>query len=81
MTMIELSDEQAAALEAKAAAQGLTLQVWLSKLAGMESTAAQVRSRKVRYKLDDLMAQCSVNSPLSAEDRVWLDAPAIGREA
>ena len=36
MTMIELSDEQAAALAAKAAAQGLTLQVWLGKLAAME---------------------------------------------
>ena len=33
MTLIELSDEQAAALKAKAAAQGYTLEVWLEKLA------------------------------------------------
>ena len=34
MTVIELSDEQAAALKAKAAAAGLTLEAWLNRLAG-----------------------------------------------
>ena len=43
MTLIELPDEQAAVLSAKAAAQGLTLSAWLTKLAeggesGREST-------------------------------------------
>jgi hypothetical protein len=33
MTMIEVPDNQAAALKAKAALQGLTLQAWLGKLA------------------------------------------------
>jgi len=33
MTVIQLSDEQAAALRAKAAAEGLTLEAWLQKLA------------------------------------------------
>jgi hypothetical protein len=33
MTVIELPDHQAAALKAKAAAQGLTLTAWLGKLA------------------------------------------------
>lgn len=33
MTVIELSDSQAAVLKAKAAAQGLTLKGWLKKLA------------------------------------------------
>jgi uncharacterized protein (DUF433 family) len=33
MTLIEIPDEQAAALKAKAAAQGYTLEVWLKKLA------------------------------------------------
>jgi uncharacterized protein (DUF433 family) len=33
MTLIELPDEQAAALNAKAAAQGLSLKAWLGKLA------------------------------------------------
>lgn len=33
MTVIEIPDEQAAALKAKAAAQGFTLEAWLRKLA------------------------------------------------
>jgi hypothetical protein len=33
MTVIEIPDDQAAALKAKAAAQGLTLKAWLGKLA------------------------------------------------
>jgi uncharacterized protein (DUF433 family) len=33
MTVIEIPDEQAEALKAKAAAQGYTLEVWLKKLA------------------------------------------------
>jgi antitoxin component of MazEF toxin-antitoxin module len=81
MTVIELSDEHAAALKAKAAAQDLTLEAWLEKLAAVETPASQVRSRKSRYNLSDLLAQCDLNAPLSAEDRAWLDAPAVGREA
>jgi hypothetical protein len=33
MTLIELSDDHAAALKAKAEAEGLTLEAWLRKLA------------------------------------------------
>jgi antitoxin ChpS len=80
MTMIELSDEQAAALKAKAAAQGLTLEAWLQKLA-LETPADQARSRKRRYSLSELMEQCDLNAPLAAEDRAWLNSPAVGREA
>ena len=36
MTVIELPDEQAAALRAKAEAAGLTLEAWLHKLAGAQ---------------------------------------------
>jgi plasmid stability protein len=36
MTVIELPDEQAAALKAKAAAAGLTLEAWLKRLAEAE---------------------------------------------
>ena len=39
MTVIEIPDAQAAALKARAAAQGLTLKAWLGKLAE-ESPAA-----------------------------------------
>ncbi|MGD0697884.1 MAG: hypothetical protein ABSB82_23965 [Terriglobia bacterium] len=39
MTVIELPDEQAAALKAKAAAEGLSLEAWLQKLAEKERPA------------------------------------------
>jgi len=37
MTVIQIPDEQAAALKAKAAAEGLTLEEWLRKLAEPET--------------------------------------------
>jgi uncharacterized protein (DUF433 family) len=42
MTVIELPDEQAAALKARAAAQGLSLEAWFKRLAetGAEAVAA-----------------------------------------
>ena len=39
MTVIEIPDDQAALLKAKAAAQGLTLEAWLLKLASDEVRA------------------------------------------
>jgi hypothetical protein len=38
MTVIELADEDAAALEAKARAAGLTLEAWLKQLAATKET-------------------------------------------
>jgi hypothetical protein len=81
MTTIQLPDEQAAALKARAAAQGLTLEDWLGKLAATDTPVVQSRPRKGRYSLAELIAQCDPNALLSAEDRVWLDAPSGGREA
>jgi hypothetical protein len=69
MTMIQLPDEQAAALKAKAAAQGLTLEDWLGKLAATETPAGRALPREKRYHLDELMAQCDPNAPISAEDQ------------
>jgi hypothetical protein len=40
MTVIEIADTYAAALKAKAAAQGLTLKGWLEKLAAGEEGSA-----------------------------------------
>ena len=48
MTVIELPDDQAAALKAKAAAQGLTLRAWLGKLA---DTEAKPKPKKSAYGL------------------------------
>jgi antitoxin ChpS len=81
MTVIQLSDEQAEALKAIAAAQGLTLEAWLERLAAVETPTGQVRPRKGQYKLSELIAKCDLNAPLSAEDRAWLEAPTVGREA
>lgn len=78
---IELSDEQAAALKARAAAQGLTLEDWFQKLASEDIVTRQLRPRKSRYSLSELLKQCDTSAPLSAEDRAWLDSSAIGREA
>jgi plasmid stability protein len=44
MTVIELPDQQVAALRARAAAQGLTLEAWLTRLAGQEQFAIAPRS-------------------------------------
>ena len=81
MTMIQLPDEQAAALAAKAAAQGMTLADWLGKLAATETPVGSACPSKGRYSLAELMAECDPNAALTAEDRAWLDAPAVGREA
>src|SRR5437588_3473330 len=50
MTLIELPDEQAAALKAKAAAQGLSLEGWFKKLAE-EETGTQTKPLKSAYGL------------------------------
>jgi len=46
MIVIELPDEQAAALSAKAASQGLTLTAWLQTLAEPYSSVQKPRSAK-----------------------------------
>lgn len=78
MTLLQIPDEQAAALRARAAEQGLTLEAWLQKLAGIDEASPK---REGRYRLADLMAQCDLSAPLSDEDRAWLDSPTVGREA
>ncbi len=44
MAVIELPDQQAAALKARAAAQGLTLEAWLKQLADEEASSVSARS-------------------------------------
>jgi hypothetical protein len=46
MTVIEIPDDQAAALKARAAAQGLTLKAWLGKLAEEWRAATQQKPLK-----------------------------------
>lgn len=78
MTVLQIPDEQAAALRARAAEQGLTLEAWLQKLAGIDVGSLK---REGKYRLADLMAQCDSSAPLSDEDREWIDSPTVGREA
>jgi len=59
MTLIQIPDDEAAALQAKAAAQGLTLEAWLRNLAGLE----EPQSCKGHYRLADLVAQCDPTAP------------------
>ncbi len=35
---------------------------------------------KPRYTLAELLAQCDLDQPMSAEDQEWLEAPPVGRE-
>jgi hypothetical protein len=60
---IEISDESAAALKAKAAESGLTLETWLNKLASAESgaehplqTAADIILSRMRNVPPEVMA-------------------------
>jgi hypothetical protein len=48
---IDLPDDQAAALKAKAAAQGLTLEGWLRQIVGREVPAADAIPKKSAYGL------------------------------
>ena len=50
MTVIELPDQQVAALKAKAAAQGFTVEAWLKKLSdGGEAPAARQTCRPRKF--------------------------------
>jgi antitoxin ChpS len=71
---IELPDDVGAALQVQAAAQGLSLETWLKRL-------AEQRPPKRRYTLAELVQQCDSGGPLSDEDREWMEAPPVGREA
>jgi antitoxin ChpS len=39
-----------------------------------------VQRRRPKYTLEELLAECDPNAPISDEDREWLDAPAMGKE-
>ena len=39
-----------------------------------------VASKRKRYTLEELLAQCDFSKRLSKEEREWIDAPRAGRE-
>jgi len=55
---INLSDEQATALQAKAAAEGLSLEVWLQKLAEQETPVERPMQAAA-----DIILSCMRNVP------------------
>jgi hypothetical protein len=58
MAVIELPDEQAAALKAKAAAEGLDLEAWLSRLAVDEQKSMATQgSKSVLEEMNELRAR------------------------
>jgi len=61
MTVIQLPDEQAAALKARAAAAGLTLEAWLARLAEEESPP-----RKPLETAAEIVLSCMRNVPPEA---------------
>ena len=65
---IELADEQAASLKAKAAEEGVTVEHWLRPLVEQETGGGKKR----RYRLAELILQCDPTAALSNEDRAWL---------
>lgn len=62
------------------------LETWLHEKAGPAHDALKayparaVSADRVRYTLDELLAQCDLSAELTAQEREWLDAPAVGRE-
>lgn len=62
------------------------LENWLHEKAGPTHDALKadparaVSADLVRYTLDELLAQCDPSAELTAQEREWLDAPAVGRE-
>ncbi len=79
---IDLPDQQAAKLTARATAQGLSLEDWFKKLAEQEIQATQSSAAKSRrYSLAELVQQCERQAQRSMENDEWLEGPSTGREA
>ena len=62
------------------------LETWLHEKAGPAHDALKadparaVSADRVRYTLDELLAESDYSQPLPPEEREWVDAPAVGRE-
>ena len=62
------------------------LEAWLHEKVGPAHDALKadparaVSADRVRYTLDELLAESDYSQPLPPEEREWVDAPAVGRE-
>jgi plasmid stability protein len=68
MTVIELPDDQAAALTAKAAAQGLSLEDWFRNLARDDSAAASEAPDKPLQTAANIILKRMRNMPVGIMD-------------
>jgi hypothetical protein len=77
MTVIEIPDDQAAALQAKAAAQGLTLESWLSELATPDAAPDKTARAKTAAARIREISRRSKPDPdgLTAQDYIARDRP------
>lgn len=74
MTVIELPDEQAAALKAKAAAQGLTLEAWFQKLAeGVEPLGATEQQLESPRHISEIIGEIMSDVPSEMMDSLPTD--------
>jgi hypothetical protein len=65
MTVIELPDEQAAALKTKANAAGLTLEAWLQQLAAEQQPLPNRPHRHIADVICENMRACPRMAPVS----------------
>lgn len=80
MTVIEIPDDQAAALKAKAAAQGLSLKAWLGELA-KELPAADARSLQDELTPEEWVGQFRAWAESHDRTTPLLSDEAISRES
>lgn len=45
-----------------------------------ERLVLEATRRRPHYTLDELMAQCDLDAPLSEQEQAWLDDKSVGRE-
>ena len=41
---------------------------------------APIKVRRPKYTLEELLADCNPDAPMSEEERAWHNAPPVGRE-
>ena len=61
------------------------LEAWRHEKAGpahdaLKADPTRAASDRVRYTLDELLAEFDPSVELTTQEREWLDAPAVGRE-
>lgn len=49
-------------------------------LSGEQLVLEAVKTERPSYTLEELLAQCDLDAPLSEEERAWREAPRAGRE-